>query len=241
MDCSTPGLPVHHQLWESTQTHVDHVGDAIQLSLPVIPFSCLQSFPASGSFPMNQFFESGAQSIKSFSFSISPSNEHSGLISFRMDWLDLLVVQGTLKSLLQHHSLKASILRCSAFFMLETRVWYLGREDCLEKEMAIHSSTLAWKIPWIEPGRLQSMESQRVGHDWATLLTYSFLYSPTLTSIHEHGKTLTVLQTLASQCFGLLSISQTNLVGLHGGHGKSLVWDLLSFRGLWNIQVVSGR
>ena len=177
----------------------------------------------------------------SFSFSISPSNEHPGPTAFRMDCLDLLAVQGTLKSLLQHHSLKASILRCSAFFMLETRVWYLGREDCLEKEMAIHSSSLAWKIPWIEPGRLQSMESQRVGHDWATLLTYSFLYSPTLTSIHEHGKTLTVLQTLASQCFGLLSISQTNLVGLHGGHGKSLVWDLLSFRGLWNIQVVSGR
>ena len=70
--------------------------------------SCPQSFPASGSFPMSQFFTSGSQSIsKSFSFSISPSNEHPGLISFRMDWLDLLVVQGTLKGLLQHHSSKA--------------------------------------------------------------------------------------------------------------------------------------
>ena len=68
---------------------------------------------------MSQFFASGGQSIKSFSFSISPSNEYSGLISFRMDWLDLLAVQGTLKGLLQHHSSKASILRCSAFFIVQ--------------------------------------------------------------------------------------------------------------------------
>ena len=100
----------------------------------------------------------------SFSFSIIPSKEIPGLISFRMDWLDLLEVQGTLKSLLQHHSSKASIHWCSAFFivqlshlvaqmvkclptMWETRVQSLGQEDPLEKEMAIHSSTLAWKIP----------------------------------------------------------------------------------------------
>ena len=86
----------------------------------VIPFSsCFQSFPASGSFQMSQFFTLGDQSIGSFSFSISPSNEYSGLISFRMDWLDLLAVQGILKSLLQHHSSKASILWCSAFFMVQ--------------------------------------------------------------------------------------------------------------------------
>ena len=86
----------------------------------------------------------------SFSFSISLSNEYSGVNSFTIDWLDLLAVQGTLKSLLQHYSSKASILWCSA----------------LEKEMATHSSTLAWKIPWTEePGRLESMELQRVGHD----------------------------------------------------------------------------
>ena len=78
----------------------------------LIPFSsCLQSFPTSGSFQMSQFFVSGGQSIGVFSFSISPSNEYSGMISFRMDWLDLLAVQGTLKSLLQHRSSKASILR----------------------------------------------------------------------------------------------------------------------------------
>ena len=73
-------------------------------------------FPSSGSFQMSQLFPIRWRKYWSFSFSISPSNEHSGLISFRMDWLDLLSVQGTLKSLLQHHSSKASILQCSAFF-----------------------------------------------------------------------------------------------------------------------------
>ena len=82
----------------------------------VVPFSSSpQSLPASGSFHMSQLYPSGAK-YWSFSFSISPSNEHPGLISFRMDWLELLAVQGTLKSLLQHHSSKASILRCSASF-----------------------------------------------------------------------------------------------------------------------------
>ena len=84
------------------------------------PFSShLQSFPASGSFQMSQVFASGGQSIGSFSFSISPSNDYSGLISYRMDWLDLPAVQGTLKSLLQHHSSKASVLRHSAFFTVQ--------------------------------------------------------------------------------------------------------------------------
>ena len=86
------------------------------ISSSVTPFSsCPKSLPASRSFPMSQLFAWGCQSI-GFSFSISPSNEHPGLISFRMDWLDLLEVQGTLKSLLQHHSSKASIFRHSTFF-----------------------------------------------------------------------------------------------------------------------------
>ena len=80
---------------------------------------CLQSFPASASFQMSQLFASGWPRDWSFSFSISPSNECSALISFRIDWFDLLAVQGTLKSLLQHHSLKASILWCSVFFMVQ--------------------------------------------------------------------------------------------------------------------------
>ena len=90
-------------------------------SSSVVPFSSHpQSFPASGSFPMSQFFASGGQGIDwSFSFNISLSNEHPELISFRMDWLDLCAVQGTLKSLLQQHSSKASILQCSAFFTVQ--------------------------------------------------------------------------------------------------------------------------
>ena len=115
----------------------------------------------------------------SFSFNICPSNEYSGLISFRMDWLDLLAVQETLKSLLQHHSSKASVLQCSAFFMVQlshpymttgktialTRWTFVGKMMFL-LFMATHSSTLAWKIPWTEePGRLQSMGLQRVGHN----------------------------------------------------------------------------
>ena len=88
------------------------------ISSSVVPFSCLQAFPASGSFKMSQFFTLSGQRIGVSSFSISSSNEYSGLISFRMNWLDFLAVQGTLKSLLQHHSSKASILWCSAFFVV---------------------------------------------------------------------------------------------------------------------------
>ena len=124
MDCSTPGLPVHHQLPEFTQTHVHQVGDAIQPPNQVVPFSsCLQSLPASGSFQMSQFFASGGPKYWSFSFNISLSNEYSGLISFRMDWLDLPAVQGTLKSLLQHHSSKVSILL--SFFHSPTFTSYM--------------------------------------------------------------------------------------------------------------------
>ena len=122
MDCSTPGLPVHHQLPELASTHVRWVSDAIQPSHPLssVPFSsCLQSCPASGSLPMSRFFTSIGQSIGasvSASASVLPMNTQDWF-SFRVDWLDLLAVQGTLKSLLQHH--KASILRCSAFFMVQ--------------------------------------------------------------------------------------------------------------------------
>ena len=88
------------------------------ISSSVVPFSsCLQSFPGLRSFQMSQLFASGGQKYWDFSFNISPSNEHSGLISFRMDWLDLLAVQGTLKSLLQHNSSKASVLQHSVFMI----------------------------------------------------------------------------------------------------------------------------
>ena len=120
MNRSMPGLLVHHQLPEFTQTHVHWVGDAIQQSHPL-------SSPSSIAFNLSQHqdlfkwvssLHQVAKVLES-SFNTSPSNEHPGLISFRMDWLYLLAVQGTLKSLLQHHSSKASILRCSAFFTVQ--------------------------------------------------------------------------------------------------------------------------
>ena len=123
MNRSTPGLLVHHQLPEFTQTRPSSQRCYPAISSSVVPFSsCPQSLPASESFPMSQLFTWGGQSIKSFSFSISPSIECPGLISFRMDWLDLLAVQGSLKSLLQHNSSKASILRHSAFFIVQLSI-----------------------------------------------------------------------------------------------------------------------
>ena len=117
MVCSTPGLPVHHQLLELAQTHVHQVGDAISPSRPLSPPSP-PAFNLSQHQGLFQWVNSLHQMAKywSFSFSISPSSEYSGLISFMIDWLDLLAVQGTLKSLLQHHSSKASILWHSPFF-----------------------------------------------------------------------------------------------------------------------------
>ena len=120
MECSMPGFPVHHQLPELTQTHVHWVGDAIQPSHPLLSLSppALNLSQHQGLFKWVSSLHEVAK-VWSFSFSISPSNEYSGLISFRMDWLDLLAVQRTLKSLLQHHSSKASILPCSAFFRVQ--------------------------------------------------------------------------------------------------------------------------
>ena len=119
MNRSTPGLPVHHQLPEFTQTHVRRVGYAIQPSHPLSPLLLLPPIPPS----IRVFSNESTLCMRcpkywSFSFSISPSNEHPELISFKMGWLDLLAVQGTLKSLLQQHSSKASILWHSAFFIV---------------------------------------------------------------------------------------------------------------------------
>jgi len=116
MDCSTPGFPVLHQLPELSQIHVHEVGDAIQPSHPLSSPSLLPSvFPSIRVFSNELVLLFRWPKYWSFSFSIRPSNEYSGLISFRMDWLDLLAVQGTLKSLLQHHSSKTSILQRLSF------------------------------------------------------------------------------------------------------------------------------
>ena len=120
MDCSTPGVPVHYQLLELAQTHVHQVSDAIQPSHPLSSLLLLPPVPPSS----RVFSKKSVLLIRwpkywSFSFSICPFNGYSGLISFRIDQLDLLAVQGTLKSLLQHHTSKASILQCSVFFIVQ--------------------------------------------------------------------------------------------------------------------------
>ena len=127
MNCSTPGLPVHHQLPKFTQTHVHLVGDAIQPSHPLSSLLLLPLTPPSIKvFSNESTFCMRWPKYWSFSFSIIPSKEIPGLISFRMGWLDLLAVPGTLKSLIQHHSSKASILRCSAFFTVQLSHPYWG-------------------------------------------------------------------------------------------------------------------
>ena len=120
MNRSTPGLPVHHHLSEFTQTHVHRVCDAIQPSHPLSsPFLPAPIPPSIRVFSNEWALRMRWPKYWSFRFSIIPSKEHPGLISFRMDWLDLLAVPGTLKSLLQHHSSKASILWCSTFFTVQ--------------------------------------------------------------------------------------------------------------------------
>ena len=143
MDCSTPGSPVHHQHPELAQIHVHWVDNTIQPSHPLLS-------PSPPALNLSQHQGLSKESILrirgpkylSFSFSISPSNEYSGLISFRMDWLDILAVQGTLKSLLQHQSSKASILQRSAFFMVQFSHPYVTTG----KPIALTRQTFAGKV-----------------------------------------------------------------------------------------------
>ena len=150
MDCSTPGLPVQHQLPEFTQTH------AIELVMPSnhLILCCPLLLPHS-IFPSIRVFSSeSALHIRwpkywGFSFSISPSNEYSGLISFRMDWLDLLIGQGTLKGLLQHHSSRASALWLSAFFIVQLSHPYMttGKTIALTRQSPHSSFYSSWGTP----------------------------------------------------------------------------------------------
>ena len=144
MHCSTPGFPVHYQLPEFTQTHAHWVDDAIQTSHPLLS----PSPPAFNLSQIRVFSNESALHIRwpkywSFSFNISPSNEYSGLISLRMDWLDLLVVQGTLKSLLQYHSSNASsllhffIIQLSHPYMTTGKTIALTRQTFVDKVMSL--------------------------------------------------------------------------------------------------------
>ena len=141
-DCSMPDFPVHYQVLEFAQTHIHPVGDAIQPSHPLSSPS-----PPTFTFPIIRVFSNESvlhmrwPKYWSFSFNIRPSNEYSGLISFRMDWLDLFAVQGTLKSLLQHHSSKASIFWHSAFFIVQLSHPYMTTG----KTIALTMVDLCWQ------------------------------------------------------------------------------------------------
>ena len=120
MNCSMPGFPVLQCLWKFAHAHVHWVGDAIQYLILCHPLLLLPSiFPSIRVFSNELTLPIRWPKYWSFSFTISPSSEYSGLISFRIDWFDLLAVQGILESLLQHHSSKASVLQHSAFFMVQ--------------------------------------------------------------------------------------------------------------------------
>ena len=153
MDCSKPGLPIHHQLPEPTQTHVHHVGDAIQSSHPLLPLLRPPSiFPSIRDFSNESVLHIRWPKYWSFNLSISPCSEYSGLISFEMNSLSLLAVRGTLKSLLQHHSSKASILRHSAFFIVQLSHPYmttgktiaLTRQTFVGKVTSLLFNMLSW-------------------------------------------------------------------------------------------------
>ena len=147
-----PGLPVRHQRPEFTQTHARRVGDAIQPSHPSLSFLPLPTISPS----IRVFSDESALRIRwskywSFSFNIRPSNEHPGLISFRMDWLYLLAVQGTLKNFLQHHSSKASILQCSAFFAVQLSHPYMttGKTIALTRQTFLAKYCLCFRICYL--------------------------------------------------------------------------------------------
>ena len=146
VDCCMPSFPVHHQLPELAETHVHQLGDAIQPSHPLSS----PSLPASFFHRIRVFSSVSVLCIRwpkywSFCFSISPSSEYSAVISFRIDWFDLLLIEGTLRSLLQHHSSKISILWCSAFFMVQFSHLYVTTG----KTIALTRQTFVSKVMFL--------------------------------------------------------------------------------------------
>ena len=197
MNHSTPGLLVHYQLPESTKTHVYWVSNAIQPSHPLSSPSppALNLSQHQGSFSNESAFHIRWPKYWNFIFSISSSSEHLGLISFRMDWLDLLAVQGTLKSLLQHHSSKASILQHSAFFIVQLshpymttgRTIALTRWTFVNKVMSLLFNMLSrlvitflprskhFLISWLQSPPAVILEPRKIKS--ATVSTFSHLFA----------------------------------------------------------------
>ena len=244
MDCSTPGFPVHHQLLKLAESHVHRVSDAIQPSHP-------QSSPSPPAFNLSQYQVFSSESVLcirwpkywSFSFSISPTNEYSGLISLRIDWFDLLEVQGTLKSLLQHHSSKASILWCSVFFMAQLSHPYLTtgktmaltRRTLVGKEMSLLFNKLSrlviaflprskyLLISWLQSPSAVIFEPKKIKchcfHCFPIYLPWSDGTGPLIfrTIYHKYQKTITIVQ---SQSVVLNPLSMRNWVSETLKHAK---------------------
>ena len=168
MDCSTPGLPVHHQPLEFSQAHsIRLVMPSSHLILCHLLLLLPSIFPSIRVFSNESVLHIRWPKYWSFSFNISLSNEYLGLISFRMDWLDLLAVQGTLKSLLQHHSSKAAILQCSAFFIFfifqlsqyKRVLLYVLQEDTQANGYFNYLGGLSWFDVWVNVKFLLSIFS----------------------------------------------------------------------------------
>ena len=178
MDCSIPGFPVHHQLLELTQTHLHRVSDAIQPSHPLLSPSP-SAFSLSQHQELFQWVSSSHQVAKvlEFQLQLSPSNEYSGLISFRMDWFGLLAVQGSLTSLLQHHSSKASILWRSAFLIVQLSPPYMT----IGKTVALTRWTFVSKVMSL----LFNMLS--VGHSFSSKEQPSFNFVAAVTIYSDFG------------------------------------------------------
>ena len=175
MDCRTAGFPVHHQHLQFTQTYVCWVGEALNHLILCCPLLLPPSiFPRIRVFSNESVLHIRWRKYWSFSFNVSPSNEHSGLTSFRMDWLDLLAVQGTLKSLLQHHSSEASILQCSAFLIDQLSYPYMTTR----KTIAL--------TRWILVGKVMSLIFNKLSMLVITFLSrskpllISWLHSPSV-------------------------------------------------------------
>ena len=192
INCSMPGIPVLHHFPEFVQTHVHWLGDAIQLSHPLSPPSPLTSvFPSISVFSSESDLHIRWSKYWSSSFTISPSNGYSGLIFFRIDWFDLLAVQGILRSLLQYHNSEAWILQCSTFFMVQISRSYMitgknhtfGYSDLSEQSNVSLFNTLSrfiiailprikcLLISWLQSPSTLALESKKIKP--LTLSTFS--------------------------------------------------------------------
>ena len=236
MDWSIPGSPVHHQLPELAQMHVHWVSDTIRPSHPLSSPFPPSIFPSIRVFSKESFLPIRWPKCWSFSFNISPSNEYSneysGLISFRMDWFDLLAVQETLKSLLQHHSSKASILQCSAFltvqlshpYMTTGRTIALTRCTFVGKIMSLLFNTyLGWVIAflprskcllisWLQSPSAVILEPKKVTSLTASIVFPSYLLWSDGNRCHDLSFPMWVLSQLF-QCH--LSLSSRGSLFLH--------------------------